>query len=410
MLDIKLIRDQVDIVKNGVAAKGYKPELVDEVKTLDENRRKILIQVEALRGKRNNFTKDQVEEAKKLKTDLKTLEEDLEKISLELDQKLSVLPNLPSADTPAGKSEAENVEIRKWGIPRQFDFTPKDHLRLGTDLQILDFDSGSKVTGSQFYYLYDEATLLELALTQFTLNFLKKEGFIPVITPDMAKSRYYLGTGYAPKGDEAQTYTIEGQDLGLIATAEVTLAGKHADETIPESQLPIKYVGYSHCFRQEAGAYGKYSKGLYRVHQFSKTEMFIYCLPEDSDKYHQEILALEEKIFQALNLPYRVLQMCSGDLGAMAAKKYDIEVWMPGRNDYGEVTSTSNCTDYQARNLNIRYKKTSGETGYIHMLNGTAVVMSRVPLAILENYQNADGSITIPEVLRPYIGFDRIAK
>ena len=188
---------------------------------------------------------------------------------------------------------------------------------------------------------------MELALTQFTLNLLKKEGFTPVITPDLAKSRYYLGTGYAPKGDEAQTYTIEGQDLGLIATAEVTLAGKHADETIPEALLPIKYVGYSHCFRQEAGAYGKYSKGLYRVHQFSKTEMFIFCLPEESEKYHQLILSIEEKIYQALNLPYRVVQMCSGDLGAMAAKKYDVEVWMPGRDDYGEVTSTSNCTDYQ---------------------------------------------------------------
>jgi seryl-tRNA synthetase len=408
MLDIKLIREQPDRVKAGVAAKGFNPELVDAVKQLDEKRRQLLVQVEQLRSRRNNLTKDQIDQGKQLKIELKSLEEELEKVTQDFDSKFALLPNLPSIDTPAGKSDKDNVEIRRWGTPRKFDFAPKDHLQIGTDLKILDFDSGSKVTGSQFYYLYDEAALLELALTQFTLNLLKKEGFIPVITPDLAKSRYYLGTGYAPKGDEAQTYTIEGQDLGLIATAEVTLAGKHADEIISEAQLPIKYVGYSHCFRQEAGAYGKYSKGLYRVHQFTKTEMFIYCLPEDSEKYHQEILAMEEKIYRSLNLPYRVVQMCSGDLGAMAAKKYDIEVWMPGREDYGEVTSTSNCTDYQARNLNIRYKKTSGETGFIHMLNGTAVVMSRVPLAIFENYQNADGSITIPEVLRPYTGFEKI--
>lgn len=410
MLDIKLLRDKPDLVKAGVAAKGYKTELVDEVIKLDATRREILVQVETARGKRNQLTKDQIEEGKKLKEELKSLEEKLELITKDFDAHFAVLPNLPSQDTPLGKSDADNVEIRKWGAPRQFDFTAKDHLQLGTDLKILDFDSGSKVTGSQFYYLYDEAALLELALTQFTLNFLKKEGFTPVITPDMAKSRFYLGTGYAPKGDEAQTYTIEGQDLGLIATAEVTLAGKHADEVIPQAELPIKYIGYSHCFRQEAGAYGKYSKGLYRVHQFTKTEMFIYCLPEDSAKYHDLILSMEEKIYQALCLPYRVLQMCSGDLGAMAAKKYDVEVWMPGRNDYGEVTSTSNCTDYQSRNLNIRYKKTTGETGFVHMLNGTAIVMSRVPLAIMENYQNADGSITIPEVLRPYLGFDVIKR
>ncbi len=409
MLDIKLLRDQPDLVKSGVMAKGFRPELVDEIKDLDSRRRQILGQVEQLRGRRNLLTKDQIEEGKKLKVELKSLEADLEKITAEFDAKFSLLPNLPSADTPVGKSEAENREIKKWGTPRQFDFPAKDHLQLGRDLGILDFDTGAKVTGSQFYFLYDGGALLELALTQYALSFLKKKGFTPVITPDLAKSRFYLGTGYAPKGDEAQTYTIEGQDLGLIATAEVTLAGKHADEVIPGDQLPLKYAGYSHCFRQEAGTYGKYSRGLYRVHQFAKVEMFIYCLPGDSEKFHQEILGLEETICQELGLPYRVLQMCSGDLGAMAAKKYDVEVWMPGRGDYGEVTSTSNCTDYQARNLNIRYKSKSG-SGFVHMLNGTAVVMSRIPLAILENYQQADGSVTIPEVLRPYTGFDRITR
>ena len=229
-----------------------------------------------------------------------------------------------------------------------------------------------------------------------------------VITPDLAKARFYLGTGYSPKGNEAQTYTLDGEDLGLIATAEVTLAGKHADEVIPQDRLPLKYIGYSHCFRKEAGAYGKYSKGMYRVHQFTKAEMFIYCRPEESNKMHEYILSMEEKIYQSLGIPYRVLEMCTGDLGAMAARKFDIEAWMPGRGDYGEVTSTSNCTDYQARNLNIRSKKKNGEVEYLHMLNGTAIATSRTPLAILENYQNADGSVTIPEVLRPYLGKDKI--
>ncbi|KKU99794.1 MAG: Serine-tRNA ligase, partial [Candidatus Amesbacteria bacterium GW2011_GWA1_48_9] len=268
--------------------------------------------------------------------------------------------------------------------------------------------TGAKVVGSQFYYWYGDGALLELALVRFTFDLLQKEGFLPVITPDLAKARYYLGTGYMPKGNEAQTYTIEGEDLGLIATAEVTLAGKHADEIIPVQNLPIKYIGYSHCFRQEQGAYGKYSKGLYRVHQFTKAEMFIYCTPEESDKYHLHILDMEEKIYQALGLPYRVLEMCTGDLGGMAARKFDIEAWMPTRGDYGEVTSTSNCTDYQARNLNIRFKRQNGAIDFIHMLNGTAIATSRTPLAILENYQNADGSVTIPEVLRPYMGHDKI--
>jgi seryl-tRNA synthetase len=211
-----------------------------------------------------------------------------------------------------------------------------------------------------------------------------------------------------PRGNEAQTYEIKDEDLGLIATAEVTLAGKHADEVIPESILPIKYIGYSHCFRQEAGAYGKYSKGLYRVHQFTKAEMFIYCKPEESDKMHQHILEMEEKIYQGLDLPYRVVEMCTGDLGAMAARKFDIEAWMPSRGEYGEVTSTSNCTDYQARNLNIKYRTRNNKNEYLHMLNGTAIATSRTPLAILENYQQEDGSVLIPKVLQKWMGKEKI--
>lgn len=407
MLDIKLIREDPERVKVGVAAKGYDPALVDQLASADQKHRQLLIEVEELRARRNQLTKEQIDEGKQVKAELKKLEPQLDEALDQVAKLLDKIPNLPSEQAPQGKSEADNVEVRKWGKPAKFDFTAKDHLELGTKLQILDFETGAKVSGSQFYYLYGDGARLEIALIQFALDTISKEGFTPVITPDLAKSRYYLGTGYAPKGNEAQTYTIEGEDLGLIATAEVTLAGKHADETIPTDQLPLKYIGYSHCFRQEAGAYGKYSKGLYRVHQFTKAEMFIYCLPEESDKYHQLMLSLEEKIYQALNIPYRVLEMCTGDLGAMAARKFDVEAWMPGRQEYGEITSTSNCTDYQARNLNIRFNQ-AGDTGFVHMLNGTAIATSRVIIAILENFQNKDGSITIPDVLRPYMGKDKI--
>lgn len=408
MIDIKLIRENSEQVKKGVAAKGYPASLVDEVADLDKTHRNLLVQVEELRAARNRLTKDQIDEGKKIKVQLKTLESQLDEAEQAVFTKLNEVPNPPLDSVPPGKSEKDNVEVKKWGTSRQFDFPVKDHLDLGEHLGILDFATGAKVTGSQFYFLYGDGARLEIALVQFAFDLLEKEGFRPVITPDLAKSRYYLGTGYLPKGKEAQTYTLEGEDLGLIATAEVTLAGSHADEVLAESELPIKYIGYSHCFRQEAGAYGKFSKGLYRVHEFTKAEMFIYCLPEESDRMHQLILAMEEKIYQTLGIPYRVLEMCTGDLGAMAAKKFDIEAWMPSRNEYGEVTSTSNCTDYQARNLNIRFKRKTGPPEFVHMLNGTAIATSRTPLAILENFQNADGSVTVPEALRPYLGKDKI--
>ncbi|HUC94538.1 MAG TPA: serine--tRNA ligase [Candidatus Saccharimonadales bacterium] len=410
MLDINFIRENKDLVQKGVANKQFDISLVDKVLELDEKRRKLILDVEQLRAKRNKIAdeKKPSDEGKKIKEELKDKEPEQEKIGKEYLEALQKVPNLPSEKAPVGKNDKDNVEVKKWGIPTKFDFEPKDHLELGKSLGILDFETGAKVTGSQFFFLYGDGALLELALTRYAFEKLSKVGFLPVITPDLAKSRYYLGTGYMPKGNEAQTYTIEGQDLGLIATAEVTLAGSHADEVIPEEKLPLKYIGYSHCFRQEAGAYGKYSKGLYRVHEFTKCEMFIYCKPEESEKFHELILKMEEEIYQELGLPYRVVEMCTGDLGAMAARKFDVEVWMPGRGDYGEVTSTSNCTDYQARNLNIKFRRKSGETEYIHMLNGTAIVMSRVPLAILENFQQKDGSVKIPEVLRKWMGKDII--
>jgi len=420
MLDLKFIRENVDLVKKGVSVKNFDPSMVDILLKLDEDKRKLQAEIENLRAERNVAAKSKdIDKGKKIKEELQKKEPELDKLEKELLSTLNQIPNVPSDKAPIGKNEKDNIEVRKWspsqnasedqrGEPRKFDFEPKDHLELGTKLGILDFEAGAKVSGSQFYFLYGDGALLELALIQYAFEVLSKEGFLPVITPDLAKSRYYLGTGYMPKGNEAQTYTIENEDLGLIATAEVTLAGKHADGIISEKDLPLKYIGYSHCFRQEGGAYGKYSKGMYRVHQFTKAEMFIYCTPEESDKNHQHILEMEENIYQGLGLPYRVLEMCTGDLGAMASRKFDIEAWMPGRGEYGEVTSTSNCTDYQARNLNIRFKRKDGKSEFVHMLNGTAIATSRTPIAILENYQNEDGSVTIPEVLRKWMGKDVI--
>jgi seryl-tRNA synthetase len=408
MIDITLLRQDPERFRKATVDKQMDPSCVDEVLELDEKRRSLIVKIEDLRKRRNEVakSKERSEEGKEIKDLIKKLEPDLKLLEEEVKIALNRIPN-PALDiVPKGKSEKENVVVGKWGKPKKFSFKPKDHLQLGKALNILDFETGAKVTGSQFYFLYGDGAKLELALVSFAFDFLEKEGFKPVITPDLAKSRYYLGTGYLPRGNEAQIYEIKDNDLGLIATAEVTLAGSHADEVILEKDLPIKYIGYSHCFRQEAGAYGKYSKGLYRVHEFTKAEMFIYCTPSESDKMHRHILEMEEKIYQALGLPYRVVEMCTGDLGAMAARKFDIEAWMPSREEYGEVTSTSNCTDYQARNLNIKYRTRQGKNEYLHMLNGTAIATSRTLLAILENYQQKDGSILIPKVLQKWMGKD----
>ncbi|MBI2590744.1 MAG: serine--tRNA ligase [Candidatus Blackburnbacteria bacterium] len=423
MIDINLVRENIDLVKAGVAKKKYDTLVVDRVAKTDREHVALLQKVEDLRHERNviskEYTPENVARGKEIKSELAKLEPDLEKLEVEVNGLLQSIPNLPQEGIPDGEGEEDNKVLREWGVPKEFNFTPKDHLELGKELDILDFDSGAKIAGSGFYYLKNDGALLEIALVSYGMKFLAERGFIPMLTPDVARERFYLGTGYLPKGDEAQTYVLEGTDLGLIATAEVTLAGYHADEILNEKDLPKKYAGYSHCFRREDGAYGKYSKGLYRVHQFTKVEMFAYAKPEESKKVHEEFLKTEEEFWQSLGIPYRVLEMCTGDLGAQAARKIDLEAWMPGRaaqvgrasperrGDYGEVTSTSNTTDYQARNLNIRYRR-GDRTEYVHTLNGTLFASSRCPLAIIENYQQEDGSILIPEVLRPFMGKEKI--
>lgn len=423
MIDINLIRENPDVVKNGIRKKGCDTSLVDLVLELDQLRRGLLVVVEAKRKERNEVAKlgggqEAIARGRELKKQLEPLENQLKEKEEEFFNTLNQIPNLPSEEVPEGKGEKENKEIRKWGEEFKFKskFKPQDHLELGEALNIIDFERGAKVTGSGFYYLKNDGALLEIALVHYGLNFLQKKGFTPVITPDLAQKRYYEGTGYLPKGDEAQTYVVNDSDLGLVATAEVTLAGYHADEVFSAKDLPKRYAGYSHCFRMESGAYGKYSKGLYRVHQFTKVEMFAFAKEEESKTLHEEFLKLEEEFWQSLEIPYRVLEMCTGDLGAQAARKFDLEAWMParsaggpGRGEYGEITSTSNTTDYQARNLNIRYHD-SDETKFAHTLNGTLVATPRAIIAILENNQQEDGNILIPEALRPYMGKDRISR
>lgn len=410
MIDPELIRQDPEKVKKAVAAKQYDPAAVDDFLRLDGQRRKILAEVEELRAKRNEIAKGgkaASDEGKKIKEELKLKEPALVENEEDWRKTLSEIPNLPAEDVPIGKDEKENVVLREWGKPRNFDFKALDHVALAKKLDLIDFERGAKVAGTDFYYLKNDAVLLEFALVRYAFDLLIKKGYVPFVTPDLARERYYLGTGYLPRGSEAQTYKISDSDLGLIATSEITLAGLHADEVL--DSLPKRYCGYSHCFRLEQGGYGKYSSGLYRVHQFTKVEMFAYTAPEDSGKMHEELLKNEEEIWQGLEIPYRVVEMCTGDLGAQAARKFDLEAWFPGRGDWGEITSTSNTTDYQARNLNIKFKGKSG-LEFVHTLNGTAIANSRAPIAILENYQQKDGTVKVPKVLVPYVGKEFIGR
>jgi seryl-tRNA synthetase len=310
--------------------------------------------------------------------------------------------------------EDDAKELRRVGAPAQLGFAPKDHLQLAAALDLADFDGGARVAGQKFYFLKNEAVLLELGLQRYALDLLLAEGFTPYVTPDLARAEILEGIGFNPRGEETQIYSVANTDLCLVGTAEITLGGLYADTILEEEQLPVKMAGISHCFRTEAGAAGRESKGLYRVHQFTKLEMFAITRPEDSDAMHEQLLALEERIYQGLELPYRVVDIAAGDLGAPAYRKFDIEAWMPGRGErgsYGEISSTSNCTDYQARRLRVRFRrKETKKNEFAHMLNGTAVSNARLILALLENHQRADGTIAIPRALQPYVGREAIGK
>lgn len=407
-----MLRQNLTETKDILKRRHVKIDL-EKILDLDAKRSSLLLKIETLRAERNKLSKEFNEKNKKrgieIKEELKIIEPEFSALDVELKIALWELPNTLDPRTPEGLDEKDYKELKKIGKPKKFDFKPLDHVDLGKNLDIIDFEKGAKVAGSQFYFLKNDAVLLEQALINFAIDILQKDKFSIIETPDLAKLGVLDGIGFQPRGPESQIYKVEGEDLGLIATAEITIGGYHKDDVLNYKDLPLKYAGLSHCFRREAGGYGRYSRGLYRVHQFTKVEMFIYCLPEDSPKMHDYLLGVEEKIYKTLEIPYRVVDIVSGDLGAPAVRKFDIEGWMPGRGEYGEITSTSNCTDYQAARLNIKYRGNDGKTQYIHMLNGTAIAISRALIVILENFQEKDGSITIPKALRPYMGRDKIS-
>ncbi|MBR2107488.1 MAG: serine--tRNA ligase [Treponema sp.] len=421
MLDYKFIKDNLDAVKENIKNRNMTADADIVVKLYDE-RTAMVTELQALQQKRNEnaqsmkqkLDNDKRQEliaaGKAIKDEIATLEAKLKETEEKLDEAARQIPNMVHPKAPIGKLDTENLEVKVSGTPRKFDFEPKDHVQIAETLDILDFDRGTKVSGPKFYYLKNEAVFLEQALIMYALNTLRKHGFEMFITPDVAKEEVLKGIGFNPRGNESNVYSIEEEGTCLVATAEITLGGYHSDEILDKAKLPLLYGGLSHCFRREAGSAGQFSKGLYRVHQFDKVEMFAYATPEQSDEIHEKLRQIEEEIFEGLGLPFHVVDTCTGDLGAPAYRKWDLEAWMPGRNggEYGEVTSTSNCTDYQARRLNIKYKDDDGKNKYVHTLNGTAIAVGRAMLAILENYQNADGSVTIPEVLVPYCGFDKI--
>lgn len=426
MLDLQFIADNKEAVAENCLNRNVKVD-IDSVLVLREQRSTLIVESDELRREQketsakipkaadNDERQKYIARGKELREQITQMDAELKQTEEQLRMLQSQIPNMTHPDSPVGRTEEESTVVRTWGEKPAFDFKPLDHVELGEKLDLIDFESGAKVAGSGFYYLKNEAVLLELALVQFAVEILRDHGFTIHTTPDLARDSVLEGIGFNPRGDEAQIYSIENSDLSLVATAEITLGGMLKDEIIETSELPLKMAGISHCFRTEAGAHGKASRGIYRVHQFTKVEMFGFTGPdtEESDMFHQEILAIEEEIFQSLGLHYQVLDICTGDMGGSAYRKYDLEAWMPGRGDtgeFGEVTSCSNCTDYQSRRLGIRCKEGSKKgTQFVHTLNGTAVAVSRALIAIMENYQQQDGSILIPEVLQKWVGTDRIS-
>jgi len=420
MLDIKLIRENPEMVKQNLVKRGdmEKLELLEKLIQYDRKWREETTRLNELRRRRNELTahianirkegKDastEIAEAKKIDNEITALEKDVDALRTQIRDILMVLPNLLHESVPVGKDENDNVPIRTWGEPPKFDFPVKDHIDLGLGLDIMDVERAGKIAGARFFYLKREGVLLDLALINFALNEMVKKGYVPIEPPFLMRRRPYEGV-IALTDFEDTLYKIEGEDLYLIATSEHPMAAMYMNEVLNAEQLPIKFVGISTNFRKEAGAHGRDTRGIFRTHQFNKVEQFIFCKPEDSWKMHEELIRNAEELIQKLGLPYRVVNVCTGDIGTVAAKKYDLEVWMPAQNAYREAISCSNCTDYQARRLNIRYREKEGAPpkGFVHTLNSTAIATGRTMVAILENYQQKDGSVIIPEALRPYMG------
>ena len=416
MLDINFIRENPQKVKDACKNKNADVD-VDKVLELDRKKRELMTEMEALKAEQNKISrggKDNnvlITQAKEIKEKVRAMEPELKSVELELHSLLAVLPNIPFDDVPVGKDDSENVVLRHVGKKPMFLFTkPKDYMELGKDLDLIDTDRAGKVAGSRFGYIKRELALLEFALIKLVMDTVKSEGFIPVIPPVMLKDEMAHGTGYFEVGDEKEAYFLPEDKMYLVGTSEQSLISMHADEILNEQDLPLRYVAFSTCFRREAGSYGKDTKGILRVHQFDKLEMVIFSKPEESKDEHELLLSVEEKLMKSLGLPYQVINICTGDLGRPAAKKYDIETWLPSEDKYRETHSTSNCTDFQARRLNIRYKDKGGKMQFVHTLNGTAFAIGRILIMIMENYQQKDGSIKVPKALQKYCGFKVIKR
>lgn len=422
MLDIRFVLDNIDLVRQNTRDRhanadvdktvGLYEQLKEKRRHLEEAQHRSNQISRQFKGS-NETTREQFKsEVASLRQTIATLKEEIAVIEQKYTEEMLKIPNLVAPDVPSGKDERDNMPVKYMGEPTKFGFKPLDHVELGRKLDILDFEAAARVTGSKFYFLKNEAVLLELGLIRYALELAIKHGFTPVTTPEIARDEIITASGFSPRGPESQIYSLTEGSLSLIGTAEITIGGYLAKTVIPEENLPIRISGVSHCFRTEAGSGGRESKGLYRVHQFSKVELYQFVHPNKSAIAHEEMLAIEEEFYQALKLPYRVLLMCKGDLGTPAYRKYDIEAWMPFVGEgggYGEVTSASNCTDFQARRLNTKFRNSAtGKTDFVHTLNGTAVAITRTMLAILENNQQADGTVLIPEVLHAYTGLQSI--
>jgi seryl-tRNA synthetase len=420
MLDLKLIRSDPERVKAALARRGA-AEGVDALLALDARRRELLPEIEGAQAERKALSK-QIGEAKQrgedaeetmatvqgLKQRIEDGKAELERVEGELERVAAALPNLPDPDAPDGMSEEDAVVLREVGERPSFDFEPRDHLEIGTELGLIDMESAARLSGSRFAYLKGDLVMLELALVRYALDLARGEGHEPVVPPVLVREEALYGTGFLP-GDRDQIYEVPKDDLFLVGTSEVALAGLHADEILEAEQLPLRYAGFSPCFRREAGAAGRDTRGIFRVHQFDKVEMFSFVEPSESAAEHERLLAIEERILTELEIPYRVVNVAAGDLGAPAAKKYDCEAWIPSQGRYRELTSCSNTTDYQARRLSCRYRPADNEAiQAVHTLNGTAVAVGRTMIALIENRQDRDGGFTLPNILYAYGSPERI--
>lgn len=417
MLDIKKIESDFEAVKKSLGYRNFDTSLLNEILDLNKQRKNLTTASETKKAEINKLSRD-IGELKKNKQDaagpmaqVASLKSEMEKEAKELDEVqlkqtnlLLNIPNLPVASVPVGKSEEENVEESRWGTPRNFDFTPLDHADVGDKLGMLDFEAGAKITGARFVVYKAGIARLERALINFMLDHQATKGFTEMMTPFIAHERSLIGTGNLPKFEDQLFKLNSEQPWYLIPTSEVTLTNIHREEIIEESAFPILYAAYSPCFRSEAGSHGKDVKGLIRMHQFNKVEMVSICSPSQSEEIHKKMVASSTEILQKLNLPYRVLALCTGDMGFASQKTFDLEVWVPSQNKYREISSISNCGDFQARRANIRFRNKDGKPEFAHTLNGSGLAVGRTVVAILENYQQIDGSVQIPEVLWPYMG------